>query len=305
MMELESRVVGPYLTALRAALVAHAPGDDWVSLRAADHHLAALMPSLGGDVLSPAEVHPSDGLPSNNWLSRARAEAILAQEDHGPVSEPHPVLGEDIVRRHAHRTALRAHLRNGALLPSSALTAHQRYAGAVSTYRVTFDHLTPGMGWMRIVVDLSGDFKASEGLFAHDADHEAARVDEGLKHLFSRHGATPLLVLLETLSNLLLVDVQRLSRTFVGPFWFPGLPRPEGAPEALDGALCLHLVQELVGVDVHKSAHRDPWVPPVVGVSAPEGMGLFRERRLAVPQGRVADVSAWANARGGAVVVGF
>ena len=103
----------------------------------------------------------------------------------------------------------------------------------------------------------------------------------------------------------MLVEVVRLSRTFVGPFWFPGFLRPQDAPEALSDTLTLHLFQELVGLDVHHSAHRDPWVPPTVGAEAPQGYGVFRERRLAVPRAQVESVRTWADARGGAVVVGF
>jgi hypothetical protein len=219
------------------------------------------------------------------------------------LSAPDPSLGPEIVAQHQHRTSVHQHLRTGPLLPTARLVAHQRYAGSVSTFRVQFDHLLPGAGWMRIVADLSGALGAEDGLFRVEADDQVT-VDEGLKHLFLRHGTTPLLVLMASLRSLMVVDLHRLSRSFIGPFWFPGCI-PEAAPDVLQDALALHLFQEIVGQDVRHSAHRDPWVPPTVGVQAPQGYGLFRERRLAVPRGRVQAVQHWADGRGGAVVLGF
>jgi hypothetical protein len=303
-MLLQPRTVGPYLAALRAALRAHAPDEDFVPLVEIDNHLIALQPTLSGELLLPAEVNPMDGLPHHNWLTRARAEGVLAREVGSEVSAPNAALGEEYQAIHQARARLHAHLRSGPLLPSSRLVAKQRYLGQESTFRVQFDHLLPGAGWMRVRADVSGRFEEDGGLFQVRAD-DRVRVDDGLKHLFIRHGTTPLLVLLESLSALLLVDIHRLSRTFVGPFWFPGLPLPEDVPDILRDTLVLHLFQELVGRDVSQSTHQDPWVPPTLGVEPPGGMGLFRERRLWVPRSRVEGVCEWADARGGAVVVGF
>ncbi len=301
-MELEARLVGPYLGALRAGLAAHAPSDDFIPLAEARHHLTALAPEVGGPLLHPAEIDDGCGLPHHNWLTRARAEATLAQEQTEDPPAPHPDLGEEFVIRHRHRMDLYQHLRSGPLLPTSRLTAAQRYAGAVSTYRIRFDQLLPGAGWMRIVADISGPRGWDIGLLDVGVDDEVT-VDSGLRHVFLRHGTTPLLVLFDSVQNLVMVEIKRLSRTFVGPFWFPGLPLPEHAPDVLRDTLALHLFQEVVAQDVHESFHRDPWVPPTIGVSPPSGFGLFRERRLAVPTARLDAVHQWAAQRGGAVVV--
>jgi hypothetical protein len=213
-------------------------------------------------------------------------------------------LPADVQARYAHRVALHRLLRGGALLPTSRLTAAQRYTGPVSTYRIRFDHLLPGAGWMRITADLSGPRGWDIGLLEAGVD-DHVKADTGLRHLFLRHGVTPLLVLFDSVQNLVMVEILRLSRTFVGPFWFPGLPLPEHAPEALRDTLVLHMFQEGGAKAVHDSFHRDPWVPPTLGAPPPAGFGLFRERRFAVPTARIKATRQWADPRGGAIVVGF
>ena len=78
-MELTTARAGPYLRALRAALQALAPHDDFIPLVEMDEHLAALDPTLSGDVLEPFEVEELSGLPSFSWLERATAEQALAK----------------------------------------------------------------------------------------------------------------------------------------------------------------------------------------------------------------------------------
>ena len=99
------------------------------------------------------------------------------------------------------------------------------------------------------------------------------------------------------------MKVVRLSRGFIGPFWFPGLTLPEWAPKVLRDTLVLQLFQEVVGTDVQDSGHRDPLVPAREELHPPEGMQLYRERCLAVPKRRVEAVQSWAQQRGGSVVV--
>jgi hypothetical protein len=303
-MELSPVLIGPYLSALRAGLAAHAPNDDFVSLAHANRHLLALSPHVSGALLHPGEIDVDAGLPHHNWLTRARAEATLAAEEISQPDAPHPDLGSEIAAQHQYRMSLRSLLQGGPLLTTSRLRAEQRYAGPISTYRIRFDHLLPGAGWMRICADVSGPRGWDIGLLEVEQDDQVT-VETGLRHLFLRHGTTPLLVLFDSLQNLVLVKLLRLSRTFIGPFWFPGLPLPDHAPDVLRNTLALHLFQEVVANDVHESYHRDPWVPPTVGAETPDGYGLFRERRLAVPHGRVLGVNAWAEGRGGAVVLGF
>src|SRR5262245_22525955 len=79
--DLPAEWIGPYVRALRAALATLAPGEDHVPLSGALDHLAALDPANGGDLLAPAEISSSSGMPLYAWLERARSEAELAAKE--------------------------------------------------------------------------------------------------------------------------------------------------------------------------------------------------------------------------------
>ena len=162
--------------------------------------------------------------------------------------------------------------------------------------------MMPGGSWLRLRAELSGPARWSEGLLQDLPDGSVA-VDPGFQHLLARHAMTHIVALRAHLSGSLTVQVPRISRGVVGPFWFPGMTLPESAPAPARNALVLHLSTEVLGADVHRSLHRDPWVAPRPGEVLPDGVGLFRERRFAVSPGSVDAMKDWARGRGAAAEV--
>lgn len=155
---------------------------------------------------------------------------------------------------------------------------------------------------MRLRVELSGPARWSDGLLTQRADGSVA-VDPGFQHLLARHSLTPITALRLHLAEALTVEVPRVSRAMLGPFWFPGLTLPASTPDAALGSLVLHAALEVLGRDVQRSVHRDPWVPPRAGEIVPDGCGLFRERRLAASPPAVAGLREWARIRGSPIEV--
>ncbi len=302
-MELSLDRVGPYIRALQAGLYALAPGDDHVPLDEALAHLAALDPDLSGDVLLPAEVDDRSGLPAFVWLSRARAEQALAREPGAGVSAVDEDLQRlrqldgDLANRVRARSLLRDHLRATELLPASRLQVVPRKRGATEEFRAAYDCLSATGLWVRIHADLSGPPGWSEGLLTLRRDG-SVHARSGLLHLFARHAATPLLALSEQLAAGTGARTRRLARSAVGPFWFPGFPLPAGLPEALGRGLLLHLVSEVVGDDVRQSAVQDPLHRADPSERAPEGTGIYRERRFAASSTLADAVHDWARGRG-------
>jgi len=276
-------------------------------MSAARRHLASLDPALTGELLGPAEVDPASGLPAYPWLERARAEVAALRAGGAVHSEASlerarrldPALGA----RLSWRAALRGHVGGGPLLSSSALTAHLVRLEPRRSFRLVYDRLVAGAGWMRLRVELTGPpgWQGTD-LFGLRADDTVATTS-GLHHLLARHCLTPLTALHRQLSLATGAALTRVSRGFIGPFWFPGGPLPAHLPDWARGALALHLHLTVLGLDVHHSHHADPWVPPVVGEVLPEGHGLYRERRFAVSPPRVEHAAAWSRARGSDVVV--
>lgn len=308
-MELPAERVSPYLHALSAGLTALAPHGDFVPLDAALQHLRALDPALSGDVLAPAQVDPRAGLPSFSWLERASAERQVALATPEEAETPDDVLARadkvdrDLGRRLRARRDLRRFLRRHTLLHASHLSARlKRTSGGRWDFVVCYDRMLPEAGWMRIHAELSGPERWSRGLFTVGRDG-AVRIDDGIRHLLARQCVLPLCVLQDALSESLQVAVPRLSRSVVGPFWFPGLPLPDGAPDCAERGLILHLSQEVVGREVRHSHHRDPWRGPPSGERVPAGFGLFRERRFAATPPIVSALEAWAMQRGAPTVV--
>ncbi len=309
-MEMPAARVGPYLRALRAGLFALAPNEDHVPLREVDAHLQALDPALSGDVLAPAALDPSSGMPAFPWMERAVAEQAVARaatfgdvrdaagQDWGRAAHLDPALAA----RMQARARLHRFLRDQALLPVTRLRAALRRRGAEWDYSLRYDRMMPGGGWMRLTAELSGPARWSAGLLDHRPDGTVG-VDPGFRHLLARHSVTPIVALQAHLEESLTVRVPRLTRAFLGPFWFPGLALPADAPDAARGALVLHAAVEVLGADVHSPAHRDPWVPRRTGEGVPAGFGLFRERRFAASPPAVAGLTAWATSRGAPTVV--
>jgi hypothetical protein len=310
--ELPADRAASYLRAIRAALQALAPNEDHVPLSEADAHLQALDPALGGDVLAPFGVDPVSGLPDFGWMERAAAEQAVAR---GGAREGPQVVGAEhhdwtraarldagLAARMQARETLHGFLRQHPILPVTRLHAALRRRGEHWDYSLAYDRMMPGGGWMRLKVELSGPAKWSAGLLETRPDG-GVTVDPGFRHLLARHSVTPIAALHTHLEESLSVSVPRVSRGFVGPFWFPGLDLPTDAPDALRGGLALHLALEVLGSDVHTPAHRDPWVPRRQGEPIPVGFGVFRERRFAVAPAMVPGVRSWAAACGAQTIV--
>ncbi len=300
-MQLPGANVGPYLRALHAGLDKLAPGDDHVPLAEALAHLEALDPGMSGELLFPAEVDERSGLPTFPWMERALAEQALARratdldepDDDGlaRAAQLDPALGQ----RMTQRRALHRHLRRHTLLPISRLTATLRCRQPREEFVLAYDRMVPGGAWMRIRCDLCGPPGWSSGGLLRVRKDDRVTIDEGLHHLFTRHSVVPLLALQAQLATTTGAQVTRLSRSAVGPLWFPGLPAPTGAPPELLGGLLLHLSTEVVANDVFQSAHRDPWFQADEGEVPSDGQGLFRERRFAATPGLIPRVEAWGH----------
>jgi hypothetical protein len=310
-MELTRSQAGPYLRALQAGLHALAPNDDFVPVGQALAHLQALDPRLSGTVLLPAEVDDRSGLPAFVWLERALAEQALAQvgdaaadgaADSEDEVERLARLDPELAERMRRRVALHAHLRAHTLLPTSRLEVVPRRRGAVEAYRASYDSLSATGLWVRVRVELEGPTGWAGGLLATRPDG-TVRVDEGMLHLLARHAATPLLGMATQLAAGSGARVTRLARSVAGPFWFPGFARPKQVPAALGNGLLLHLYTEVLGVDVRRSMHRDPLHGADPMERAPEGSGIYRERRFAASPTLVGELTDWSRRQGCEVAV--
>lgn len=301
---LEDSRVGPYLRALQAGLYALAPNEDFVPLRESIAHLKALDPQLSGSLLAPAALDMRSGLPSFPWMERALAEKSLTEGTGGysNISDEEIAqaarLDADLGRRMGHRRLLHRHLFENELLPLSRLNVVLKRLGSNTDFAIAFDRMTPAGSWMRIRAELSGKAGWERSGPLSRAKNGRAVADPGLQHLLSRHLITPLLLLRTQLAEATGGVVRRLSRSFVGPFWFPGLPLPEDVPEPLRQGLLLHLSTEAIAADIRRSVHRDPWRRVTPGEAAPEGYGLYRERRFAASPALIRPVKDWASAQG-------
>lgn len=298
---------GPYLRALRAALHAAAPDLDWCPLAAMDTHLHALDPDESAEVLAPASVDGTSGLPDFGWMERAiAAAAIGGHEDvvrlRGLAARAQ-ALDPALAARLEGRARLHRLLTGAALLPALSVGVDPVRGGCRPAARVWLDRRLPGLGWVRLRVDLAA--RTTGGLHGLRLDGAALRVDPGLQALLSRHVLTPLVPLAETLAEACAADVLRLSRARVGPFWFPGGPiAPAGAP----AALILHLSREVLAEDIVMQAiPDDPWLGAEswpTGRAASPGLGLHRERHFAAHRPMVDAVRAWVDRRGSVVPFG-
>jgi hypothetical protein len=97
-------------------------------------------------------------------------------------------------------------------------------------------------------------------------------------------------------------EVLRLSRAWIGPFWFPGVERVVDAPAELFSGLVLHASTEVVGVDLRGHQQADPLAGPPVE-RLPPGFGSFRERRFAASPKLVEPLRAWCASFSAACVV--
>lgn len=284
-MRLPEGRVGPYVRALASGLNRLAPHGDFVPLLAGLAHLRALDPGLSGDLLAPSEVHDRTGMPAFTWMQRATSEQRLSDAGNDPTPEDierAARLDPDLGRRLASRLALRQHLRANDLLPVTRLQCALQRLGSHTEIKGAYDRLAPDGRWLRIrfLVRAPGSH-GTLGPFTIDGTHEKlAAVDPGLQHLITRHFATRLLGLHGQLEDVMRAPVVRLTRGWIGPFWFPEIQLPEGVPSALGKGLILNLSSEILADDVLHAAHRDPLVEPDEA-PPPQGLQIFRERRFA------------------------
>ncbi len=252
-------------------------------------------------MLLPAELVPATQMPAYAWLDRARAEQVVARgggdRDAADLARAQ-ALDPDLGARLRARARLHAFLRTHDLLPTTRLEVKVVRIDPAPIFALTYDRLTPDGRWMRVRGRVVGRPHISRHGPLVVVGRTGVRVEPGLQHLLTRHFATPLLALREQLGVALEVRVERLSRTWVGPFWTPGAPLPEGAPEGIERGLVLHLSSEVVADDVHQSRHRDPWLAPPAHERVPRGQGVYRERRFAATSNVVGRLEAWSAARG-------
>ena len=298
-MNLESERAGPYLRALRASLEALAPNEDHVPLAEAVRHLRALDPAVSGDLLAPAEVVDASGMPAYPWMSRAEAEVAVVLRSAGPTeSRVRHAEGLDAALGARLRARRRLHALGGegALLPSTRLSAAVKWMGEGTRWALAYDRLSPEGLWMRVRAELV-TAGSGAGPLGIGKDGQAT-VDERLQHVLTRHAETRLGDLRDVLGELTGAEAVRLSRGVVGPFWFPGVVIPDGLPAGLGEGLLLHAAVEVMSQDVHASAHLDPWHPAPGGERVPEGYGVYRERRFAARGTAYEAAREWAESAG-------
>ena len=290
--------VGPYVRALSAAINALAPDERWVPMREAQNHLHALDPALSGELLAPAEVSPTTGMPAYSWLNRAAAEAEVAGNT-SPQADPTDAklaqvrdLDPSLAERLRARRGLHQHLRESRTLPTTRIAGAARRLTPTLDLTIRYDRITPNGLWERIRVDLQTDSGAvPAGIQLMDEGR--VRVFPAMKHLLTRHFATPLIPLHTQVAEVTGARVTGLSRAWLGPFWWPGMTLPDGVPQPLGSGLVLHASHEVVGIEVRSSGHLDPWRPPPESERPPPDQRVFRERRFAASAPLVPALHEW------------
>lgn len=300
-MQLADARVGPYLHALLCGLETLAPHGDYVPLVETTALLEALTPARSGGLLYPAELDLRSGLPALTWLERARAEHRAAQEDAQAERSDDEIerayaLDAALGARLDERRRLHRFLRGVCLLPASRLLAVQERAGAHPQLGVYYDHIDTDGCWERIRLSVAWQGALPEGTVS--VQDRRVHVHDGLRHLLARHAPTPLVALHHQLGIALGGEVLRLARSRIGPFWFPGSPLPAEVPEALADGLTLHVASEVVGREVGRSRHLDPWRAPPEGELVPRGCQVYRERRFCASPTLLAPLEAWGRSRG-------
>lgn len=299
MIELPAERVGPYVRALITALTALAPGEDHVPLSAAVSHLAALDPLNGGLVLQPAEVVRRTGMPAFTWLERARAEASVAArtEGHDPDDaelQRADTLDRALGQRMRDRRELHRYLRTAELLASTRLGGAVRWVGpAEAQVGLAYDRIAPDGRWVRLRIELELARGRSDALAVVDG---RVQLDDRLRHVLTRHFATALTALRVQLEHLLDVRISRIGRSWLGPFWFPGVDLPAGVPAELGTGLVLHASTEVADRALRESRHLDPLELPS-GPAPPAGWHEYRDRRFAAA-GPVDALRSWAGSLG-------
>ncbi|MFK7926849.1 MAG: hypothetical protein AB8H79_01580 [Myxococcota bacterium] len=300
-MKLEPARVGPYLRALSAALHALAPHQDWPPMQSVLDHFRALQPSLCGDLLSPADVDSTSGMPAFAWMERASAEAAFAREGavlktDAQIERAHHLDGA-LGRRLEARRDLHAFLRGAPILGMSTAVARARRLRNATEVLVELDAVLPDGRLRRTRLVLAApDGSMDLGCARVHADG-SIKLDPGLAHVVTRHDRSPLIALLAQVRQATQGRVCRVSRGFIGPFWFDGVALPPGVPEPVGQGLCLNLLHEAVGDDIVNGVLRDPLLD-ARPLRDPEGLQLVQDRRFACTPPVQRALRDWCNARG-------
>jgi hypothetical protein len=239
-------------------------------------------------------------------MERAHAEAIVARRAEAGVTDEElrraSALDAELGARLAARKAVHAHLRRAELLPATRLTgAVRRRTATGAQVGLAYDRMAPDHRWVRVRVEIEVPDGATPAL-SIDLDGHLT-LEAPLQHLFTRHFAIPATALFAYVQDALDCRVLRLARGWIGPFWFPGIPLPEGVDTELGAGLLLHAATEIVARDVRRSIHLDP-LEPAPQERIPAGFGVYRERRFAAAGRALAAAHALGGPRGaGALVV--
>lgn len=293
--------VGPYLRALEASLETLAPNDDFVPLSEAVAHVRALGPGVGGELLAPAEISVRTGMPAYAWLERAQAEQVLARRtthrhdasdaELERASGLDPALG----KRMRDRRDLHRHLRRHDLLPALRTTGAVRRLDPHDV-ALCYDRMAPDGRWVRIRAEVRIVQRHSGPL--HIDGEGRLQLDASLQAFLTRHFTNRLDALHGQLAEVCEGEVLRLSRAWLGPFWFPGVELPDDVPAELGSGLLLHASSEVMAADVAAPRHLDPWRAAPPDERVPDGQNVFRERRFAATGRVVAVARQWAEAKG-------
>lgn len=303
-MKLPSNRVSPYLQALKSGLQSLAPNNDYVPLRECLAHLTVLSPQTSGALYGPAEIHQESGMPAFVWMERPLAEQSVVLETD-PSTDPTPQqikraieLDETLGRRIQFRHQSHTILRRAALLPRTRLDVVLRRLKGETIVTATYDRMEPMGHWVRIRLDLRG--AAGQTLLGPVTivNRTTLVIDPGFEHLFTRYSQTPFWGLKQAIEEVTPVsDIIRLSRSQIGPFWFPGITIPKGVPESLNQGLILHSSLQLLGEEIRQTSHADPLLP-VASETVPEGLGWFQQRRFAASPNMAAPLKKWCATQG-------
>ncbi|MFT5585012.1 MAG: hypothetical protein ACI9VR_002600 [Cognaticolwellia sp.] len=307
----QDRVSG-YLRALGTALDQMGPNEDFVPLTESLAVLHALSPGLSGPLMAPAELS-SMGMPAFAWLSRLHAEQVLALKTDPSGDTPQAeidramALDPELGARVAGRRDLHRFLRGRGSQKAQGLLPSRRVFGALKRrkpaleLRLYFDHVDAAGRWVRVVADLREPLRSGLSLSSNRVGpaslNREGRVvlEPGVLDLFMRHAAVPLDALHAQLSQAF-GELTRLSRSAVGPFWFPSVALPAGIPADLGQGLALHLSTECVSLDIAASSSQDPMHPEVE--SGPGEMERYTGRRVACSKALMPAFTAWSQACG-------
>jgi len=285
--KLAANRVASYLEALKSGLQSLAPNNDFVPLRECLAHLTLLSPDTSGALFGPAEIHRESGMPGYIWMERPLAEQAMI-EGTDPASDPSPQqikraieLDATLGQRMQFRQQSHSILRRIDLLPRTRLNVVLKRLKGETIVTATYDRMEPMGYWVRIRLDLRGAVGQTLLGPVTIADRTKLIIDPGFEHLFTRYSQTPFWGLKQAIEEVTPVsEIIRLSRSQLGPFWFPGISLPSGVPQALNTGLILHSSLQLLGEEVTHSSHADPLLPAATE-RVPDGFGWFQQRRFA------------------------